>query len=347
MLVCPNCRSTISKINHKEEIEFYFCEDCECIFPIIDDIPIIFNWHSKNYKLEMPFLTKLMIEVGTGHIAKVTRVIIDKNIAELEMLRDSEIWEWEDETFWSEAYAEEMNSSTPKDWSLTEKLRAPVKSFFSSNKIESGAILDVGCGEGQNFRNYIHEYINSDVEYIAVDVSFNALKLNRLRNKHQNCHYILASADNLPFRDRSIDVMCFFGILHHTQGKALALQRSLDILKPNGLFVIHEALVKPNPSDFLPFLRKKSGEESAHEERIDRTSLFAVLESQSVKCIIRVDFFTLIFGAFRRLMQQKGFVQTALFASVLAIDRVVASTLGRVLKIFASGDILFIGRIKK
>ena len=69
-------------------------------------------------------------------------------------------------------------------------------------------ILDVGCGKGHwlNFLEFTRTY------RIGVDISLAALKQAK---RSSNIEYILADAENLPFRESSFNRIFCLGSLEH------------------------------------------------------------------------------------------------------------------------------------
>lgn len=71
-----------------------------------------------------------------------------------------------------------------------------------------------------------------------------------------------------------MNVLCFFGILHHTERKTAALGQNIDLLEGGGYVLLHEA---PERAKGRPAFLGGAEEVSAHEETIDRAQLDAVL----------------------------------------------------------------------
>jgi CRISPR/Cas system-associated protein endoribonuclease Cas2 len=81
------------------------------------------------------------------------------------------------------------------------------------------------------------------------------------------CHCIFPIYDNIPLASEFIDIILFFGILHHTLLKQKILYKFTKILKPGGYIILHEPIFRPS---ITPKILKKSTETSKHEERISK-----------------------------------------------------------------------------
>jgi len=227
LFVCPDCKRNLGKIEgFQKQLLGFYCQKCGVFFPVKDDIPILLAKEARNFDLEYPLIKNLRRNYQTIHSVKLCK-FIKKTLDLLMSKRDILSYEWDDEKFWSRKYAREMIAGTKKNWNDRIWQRELfVKKLTNRLSLESKAILSVGCGEGQNFRFLLKKYCDENSLYIATDISFEALKLNRSRNTHRNSLYVLCSADyELPFLDNTIDVLCYFGILHHTKNKSNNIQK--------------------------------------------------------------------------------------------------------------------------
>jgi SAM-dependent methyltransferase len=96
--------------------------------------------------------------------------------------------------------------------------------------------LDVGCGSGRWAR-----FVAPRVETLhCVDASQEALEVAR-RNltAHSNCKFHLASVDEIPLRDNSVDFGYSLGVLHHVPHTAEALRACVRKLKPGAPFLVY------------------------------------------------------------------------------------------------------------
>jgi len=342
IIVCPECREDIEEIVINQQLIGFHCTKCRLVFPVKDNIPIILPNHARSYRLEYELVDALknqFLPVESDFLAG-----LDNTLRLLDSQRDFKSWEWEDEEFWSNEYKNEATSSIEKKWNdrIWER-EFLMEHFQNNNKFYDKTILDVGSGEGQNFRLLISKYCDDNVLYIAADISFAGLKLNRMRNKHANSMYVLCTADHLPFRKNSIDILTYFGILHHTEKKAKSIPNGVNLLKEGGYLLIHEAIAtKP----LLPQFIRNFIQKSAHEERINLHELLTEIETKNNLAIIKqksfyTHFFTGIFWLLRSIMMRSK----TLFNFLLHFDERLNGLLGNYFNIFQAGE--FMALIRK
>ena len=97
---------------------------------------------------------------------------------------------------------------------------------------QTGIGLDLGCGLGKQCR----ELKKRGFEVFGIDAAFNLVR-------QSDVPAIAGDAYRLPFADSSFDFVYTVGVLHHIPGKegqAIVCREISRILKPSGLFIIHE-----------------------------------------------------------------------------------------------------------
>ncbi|MEM3382528.1 MAG: class I SAM-dependent methyltransferase [Nitrososphaerales archaeon] len=85
-------------------------------------------------------------------------------------------------------------------------------------------VLEVGCGSG------VHK--NDFNNYVGVDISITALE------KAKPANLVLASADNLPFKNCSFELVISFNLIEHLYNPERFLDESLRVCKRQGFVVI-------------------------------------------------------------------------------------------------------------
>lgn len=91
-------------------------------------------------------------------------------------------------------------------------------------------ILDAGCGTGLNLK-YLERYGDG----IGLDISPEALKFSKSRG---NNALICASADRLPFKSNSFDILCALDLLEHISEDSSTVKEFYRVLKYNGYLII-------------------------------------------------------------------------------------------------------------
>jgi hypothetical protein len=137
----------------------------------------------------------------------------------------------------------------------------------------------------------------------------------------------------LPIPDHSVDLLCYFGILHHTEEKEKNLLHHQRYLKPDGIVVLSEALERPS------IKRNRNVEKSAHEERIDFDALKRIIEKYYMVLSGRLQHSVLLTAA----MSFKIVIRSRFLFSVISIvDRGCIKILGSLLPWFRPGEYIAI-----
>jgi len=344
LLVCPDCKGNLKEIVFQSKIIGFYCPKCGIVFPVKDDIPILLAKEARNFDLEYPLIKKIESKISNNSSDEI-RSFIKKTLVLLASKKGMLTWEWEDEEFWSRKYRKEAVAKVQKNWNDRIWQREILaKKLTSLSSLRGKTILSVGCGEGQNFRFLLKKYCDENCLYIATDVSFEALKLNRFRNTHKNSLYVLCSADyELPFPDNTIDVLCYFGILHHTKNKSNNIQKDKRLLRKNGYLILAEAVDRPTPSLASWLIPKE--ETSAHEERVRKQSLFAQLtRKRGFEVVFVREEGTPSFTGMMKTLRNAMLCNKQLFLFVLNLDVLIAKTFGRIIPFFRAGEIILLAR---
>lgn len=129
-----------------------------------------------------------------------------------------------------------FDQSTISDAELNE-IFSLYFAIFDWSKITNQSVgFDMGCGSGRWARLVAPR---SGCLHL-VDASKDALETakNNLKDE-KNCVFHLASVDNLPFEDESMDFGYSLGVLHHIPDTQAALKSCVDKLKPGAPFLVY------------------------------------------------------------------------------------------------------------
>lgn len=332
LLVSPDDRSRLSL--HQSGGEFAFlAEGTGLLHPVIDDAAILLSREDRSCELEAPAILAFS---GSSRSNPELASAAERTLALLESRRGLKSFAWEDEEHWARKYSaaanvvEDATRWNDRIWQRQELLAA-------ANVRGTMTVVDIGCGEGQNFRSLIKDRLNCGSLYIALDISLGGLQLNRRRNGWPNAIYVVGSADHLPLASSCADLICYFGILHHTKNKEKNLPAHLEVLKPGGKIIMHEAIERARIlSD-----RFRQGQ-SAHEERFDVRALRAIIASSASIVTIRFwkTMLTVVSSAAGRIFGRRVMRIRPVFKCVAAIDRACITILGPILPWCRGGEVM-------
>ena len=109
---------------------------------------------------------------------------------------------------------------------------------LESLTIRSKTVLDVGCGDGTHTLEL--DLFGEPKWILAGDVADQAIKVAYNKSIGRNIHYMINSAYELPFPNKSFDVAILRAVLHHLDEPRTALQEALRVahmiwvIEPNG-----------------------------------------------------------------------------------------------------------------
>lgn len=98
------------------------------------------------------------------------------------------------------------------------------------------AVLEAGCGIATDGARFV----TNGAMYTGLDASPTALGLARRRFtlKDLSGHFVGGSVTNLPFADRSFDLVFSHGVIHHIVHTAAAAREFYRVLKPGGTVLV-------------------------------------------------------------------------------------------------------------
>lgn len=133
------------------------------------------------------------------------------------------------------------------------KVRGRVRQLIKNNK---GFLLDIGCGEGLLFETLLAK--GNMLRCVGVDTEHEMLEIasERFRKmKPHSLNFLKAHTQNLPFLDKSIDIVICINTFYnfHTKGDVIAALEEMDrVCKRNG-FIIFDVRNKMNPLVYFSF----------------------------------------------------------------------------------------------
>ena len=343
ILGCPDCGSPLRSHAAAGSLLALSCGACGVLFPVSDDILVILPRQARNAKLELPLLDRIegvanALGLDVEEPLRATRALV-------EAARDSVSWEWQDEAFWAAEYGHTLAVGERKNWNDRLWEREPFVSLMlrETGDLEGRVIADVGVGEAQTFIRLIEPRCTPTTLYVAADISLAALRLSRARNPHLNALYVLCTADRLPLRTGSVDLLCYFGIMHHTERKVGLIGDASSLLRPGGLLLLHESVERPRGSALFGL---NVEEQSAHEERLDAGVLQQTLRlTRGVRVLASREYHTALYTVLTRgPLGAVAMRWYPLFKLAEAMDAVAMRLLRRRFPLFRPGMVLVVAR---
>lgn len=150
-------------------------------------------------------------------------------------------------------------------------------------KNEAGLCLDIGCGSSMIFQD-----LAKRKNIIGLDVNFSRLRY--LRNKNQNFALIACSAEYLPIKSSSVDLVIFSNVIEHVKKTTDPVKEVARIMKKNKKLII----ATPDYSTFAwPFFELlcdivKFGRsyKEKHITKYSKKSLLDLLSAYGFNCLV-------------------------------------------------------------
>lgn len=111
-------------------------------------------------------------------------------------------------------------------WIITRLKSLSSKSF---------KVLDVGCGGGL----LSNELAKFGHDVTGIDISQESLRVAQTFDVTKSVKYLMADAFNLPFEDKTFDVVTAMDFLEHVDRPFEVIQEFSRVLKPGGIFFFH------------------------------------------------------------------------------------------------------------
>lgn len=153
-------------------------------------------------------------------------------------------------------------------------------------------MLEVGSGSGGNL-----PLISQYGPTVGVDSSALALQLTA---RPPQLGLVQASADALPFRDRSFDGVHLLSVIEHVENDDVALAEAARVCRSDGFITLHTSA--------MPILWSHHDEANLHKRRYLRSQLRDLLVGANLIpiCLSYQNFFTFLPTLLVRLLQKKN-----------------------------------------
>ena len=127
-----------------------------------------------------------------------------------------------------------------------------------------GKLLDIGCGGGYNVRRLLE--LSENARVYGADISEASVEKSRKVNKKElgrRCMIVQASAESLPFKDDTLDLVTAFETVYFWPEIAGCFSEVHRVLKPGGRFAVINDPGDPNKhwEDRIPGMNVYSAED--------------------------------------------------------------------------------------
>ena len=133
--------------------------------------------------------------------------------------------------FYEDAYEGEQYAATAQSAAHAGGVKEDVERFVAENGLSGKRILEIGSGSGI-LQDVVADYTGSDIAASAA--------------RYYHKPFVVASATDLPFPDRSFDSVWTVWVLEHVPNPELALQEMRRVLRPGGLIYLKPAWNTPS-----------------------------------------------------------------------------------------------------
>jgi len=103
-------------------------------------------------------------------------------------------------------------------------------------KFKFNSVLDYGCGTGSLYP-FLKQKFNG-AKYTGIDISPDMLKV--AKESYPDGKFIEADGENLPFKNKTFDLVIVRGALHHLPNPEKGLKEISRVLKPKGFLIASE-----------------------------------------------------------------------------------------------------------
>jgi ubiquinone/menaquinone biosynthesis C-methylase UbiE len=137
------------------------------------------------------------------------------------------------------------------DSNLRRKIQSPEKVIQRSGIQKGMQVLEIGCGSGA-FTTFVAQAVGPKGNVYALDIQTEMLqqlenKLSSPENKDiNNIKLIESSAYDLPFDDKSLDLVFMVTVIGEIPDHDKALKEIKRVLKPGGILAITELFLDPD-----------------------------------------------------------------------------------------------------
>ena len=98
----------------------------------------------------------------------------------------------------------------------------------------NATMLEVGCGSA--FVSLFFAKNGYDVTCLDVNESIINIAKDNFKKENAKGKFVVGTAEKLPFKDNSFDVVSSFGLMEHFENPSIVFDEMVRVLRPNGMF---------------------------------------------------------------------------------------------------------------
>ena len=132
--------------------------------------------------------------------------------------------------------AKEYDENTSTYFSGPAKISCDDITLYLDN-ISYDMLLDIGCGTGWLLNKLSSKRV---AKFYGMDISENMLQVAKNKNI-ANAKFSLGSADKLPYKDNTFDVVTCVQSFHHYPDSKKAMNEAYRVLKKGGLYILSDS----------------------------------------------------------------------------------------------------------
>jgi ubiquinone/menaquinone biosynthesis C-methylase UbiE len=137
------------------------------------------------------------------------------------------------------------------DSDLRRRMQPPDDLLRRSGVGRNMSVLEIGCGSG-GYTTFAAREVGDQGRLFALDIQPRMLgqlraKLAKEQNRDlHNTRLVLGSGADLPFRDKSLDLVLLITVLEEIPDRRRALHEIMRVLRPEGMLAVTEFLPDPD-----------------------------------------------------------------------------------------------------
>ncbi|ARI77891.1 class I SAM-dependent methyltransferase [Halobacillus mangrovi] len=162
-----------------------------------------------------------------------------------------------------------------------------LKTYIETHDRSSYEILDLSCGTGLYLAHQIKEFKDTDMNWHGLDASEQMLE--KAKDRLGNVSFVHGAAESMPYRSESFDYIANHYAFHHYLHKQQVLDEIYRILKPGGMYFMHNIAVDHMPLWWL-YYYFPSAQVEDQKRFWDKGLIYDQLNKRGFKVDLQIDY---------------------------------------------------------